>query len=55
MLMVKRMELEMKLIIDKKYIILPLGFHAIKKKLEFRIENELVLDIDATIDMLEPD
>ena len=45
----------MKIKVDKKYLILPLGYYATKKKLEFFIDEELVFDIDATIDFIEPD
>lgn len=45
----------MKVCIDKKYLVLPLGFHAVKKKLKFFVNKELVFDIDAAVDKNEPD
>lgn len=41
--------------INEKYLVLPLGFHAQTKKIEFYMENKLVYDIDAKLDVLQPD
>lgn len=45
----------MKICINKKYLVLPLGFHAVKKKLSFFKDKELVFDLDVSLDSTEPD
>ena len=45
----------MKLVIDKKYLEIPVGAHAIKKKVLFYKEGKLIFDFYAAIDSKEPD
>ncbi|MDF2686261.1 MAG: hypothetical protein K0S55_1442 [Clostridia bacterium] len=44
----------MNLLINKKYMVLPINNSTVKKRLEFYSEGSLILDIDAHIDMVSP-
>lgn len=45
----------MKLLVDRRYLRLPVSYQAHSKKLCFRLNGRLVYDIDANLDRLEPD
>ena len=45
----------MKVLVEKKYMKVPLGFHAVNKKIYFHEGSKLVFDLDAAVDIVSPD
>lgn len=45
----------MKIKIEKKYLLLPIGHYAHKKRIEFFQDNTLIFDVDAELDFITPD
>lgn len=45
----------MKLLVDQRYLVLPVSYQAHDKKLAFYLNGKLVYDVDARLDMREPD
>ncbi len=43
------------MLIDKKYLILPVSYHAAKKKVHFYENDDLVFDLDVSLDIKTPD